>query len=81
MPLEKQIASLVQLETIALGETVSFIINSPFKIGEKIMDVMAEFGMKKEEREKEAVRPDEHKPGKNGAADKKPKSAKSHDGV
>jgi ferredoxin len=27
MPLEKKIANLVQLETIAFGETVSFIIN------------------------------------------------------
>ena len=61
MPLEKKIANLVQLETIALGETVSFIINSPFKIADKVMDVMAEFGFKKEEREKEAARPAEHK--------------------
>ena len=61
MPLEKKIASLVQLETIALGETVSFIINSPFKIADKVMDVMAEFGLKKEEKEREAARPAEHK--------------------
>jgi ferredoxin len=60
MPLEKKIASLVQLETIALGETVSFIINSPFKIADKLMDVMAEFGFKKEEQEKKAARPAEH---------------------
>jgi len=61
MPLEKKIANLVQLETIALGETVSFIINSPFKIADKVMDVMAEFGFKKEEKQKEAARPAEHK--------------------
>jgi ferredoxin len=61
MPLEKKIANLVQLETIALGETVSFILNSPFKIADKVMDVMAEFGFKKEERQKEAARPAEHK--------------------
>src|SRR5260221_2432348 len=30
MPLEKKIASLVQLEAIALGETVSFIAHSPY---------------------------------------------------
>lgn len=60
MPLEKKIANLVQLETIALGETVSFIINSPFKVADKVMDVMAEFGFKKEEREKEAARPADH---------------------
>lgn len=61
MPLEKKIANLVQLETIAFGETVSFIINSPFKIADKVMDVMAEFGFKKEEKQKEAARPAEHK--------------------
>lgn len=76
LPLEKKIANLVQLESIALGETVSFIINSPFKIGEKLMDVMAEFGLKKEEREREAVRPEEHKEETNGKK-KKPSKAKS----
>lgn len=63
LPLEKQIANLVRLETIALGQTVSFIINSPFKVGEKLMDVMAEFGLRKEERQKEAARPEEHRTG------------------
>ena len=66
MPLEKKIANLVQLETIALGETVSFIINSPFKIADKVMDVMAEFGFRKEEQQKEAARPAEHKTTTNG---------------
>jgi ferredoxin len=81
MPLEKKIANLVQLETIAFGETVSFIINSPFKIADKVMDVMAEFGFKKEEKQKEASRPAEHKPkephaGKKGAKKtSKPKDA------
>ena len=75
MPLEKKIANLVQLETIALGETVSFIINSPFKIADKVLDVMAEFGFKKEEKEREAARPAEHK--ENGhEKDKKTKSKK-----
>ena len=76
MPLEKKIANLVQLETIAFGETVSFIINSPFKIADKFLDVMAEFGFKKEEQEREAARPAEHN--ENGSA-KKPKS-KAKDG-
>lgn len=60
LPLEKKIATLVQLEAIALGDTFSFIINSPFKVFEKLGDVMAEFGMKKEQSEKESVRPKEH---------------------
>jgi ferredoxin len=60
LPLEKKISQLVHLEAIALGETVSFIFNSPFLIFEKAMDVMAGFGLKKEEQGKKAARPAEH---------------------
>lgn len=78
MPLEKKIANLVRLETIALGETVSFIMNSPFKIADMMMGVMAEFGIKKEEQQKTAVRPDEHKSdtGSKGSSKKKSRSVK-----
>ncbi len=61
MPLEKKIAALVQLEAITLGETFSFIFNSPSLIFSKVMDVMAEFGLKKESDAKDAARPEEHK--------------------
>ena len=61
LPLEKKIASLVELEGIALSETFSFILNSPYKIGEKIIDVLAEFGLKFEKEAKEATTPGEHK--------------------
>jgi ferredoxin len=61
LPLEKQIADLVRLEVIALGETFSFIVNSPFKIFDKAMDVMAEFGLKLDREAKEKNRPEEHK--------------------
>ena len=74
MPLEKKIASLVQLEAIALGETFSFIINSPFKVFEKAMDVMAEFGLKKEEDARSAARPEEHRKAAGAKADPKPNS-------
>ena len=70
MPLEKKIANLVQLETMALGETVSFIINSPFHIADKVMDVMAEFGFRKEEQQKTAARPEEHKAASGGSGTK-----------
>lgn len=60
LPLEKKIAELVQLEAVTLGETVSFVINSPYLVFEKVMDVLAEFGMKKEENSKRDVRPAEH---------------------
>ncbi len=79
MPLEKKIANLVQLETIAFGETVSFIMNSPFKIADMMMGVMAEFGIKKEVQQKTAARPDEHKSevGKKSPSKNKKKSNES----
>ena len=58
-PLERKIANLVQLEAIAFSETVAFVINSPFKVFEKIGDVLAEFGFQKEEDEKRQARPDQ----------------------
>jgi ferredoxin len=61
MPLEQKIANLVQLEAITLGETFSFIINSPFKVFEKAVDVMAEFGFKMEKEAHDAKRPQEHR--------------------
>ncbi len=60
LPLEKKIAELAHLEMIALGETFAFVINSPFKVFDKLGDVMAEFGFKKEEEQKRKARPSEH---------------------
>ncbi|CAN5355198.1 hypothetical protein BH10ACI1_BH10ACI1_30760 [soil metagenome] len=68
LPLEKKIASLVELEAIALGETFSFVLNSPYKIADKVMDVLAEFGMKFEKEEKEAAMPKEHQENNKKAA-------------
>ncbi len=61
LPLEKKIASLLELEAIALGETFSFVINSPYAIVGKVMDVLAEFGLKMEDEAKNETRPEEHK--------------------
>ena len=61
LPLEKKIAELAHPEMIALGETFAFVINSPFKIFDKLGDVMAEFGFKKEEEQKRKTRPGETK--------------------
>ena len=57
MPLEKKIANLIQLEMITISETLAYVVNSPFTIFDKIGDVLAEFGFKKEEAEKQAARP------------------------
>ncbi|MEZ5428095.1 MAG: 2Fe-2S iron-sulfur cluster binding domain-containing protein [Pyrinomonadaceae bacterium] len=70
MPLEKKIASLVELEAMALSETFSFVINSPFKIVDMAMGVMAEMGLKLEDDAKKAKRPDEHQPEEEKAEEK-----------
>jgi len=66
LPLEKKIANLLELEFMTLSETFNFVLNSPFKIVDKAMEVMAEFGLKLEEKDKEAKRPKEHKATENG---------------
>jgi len=76
LPLEKKIASLVELEFLTLSETFNFVLNSPFKIVDKAMEVMAEFGLKLEEKDKEAKRPKEHKAEENGKETSKETQAK-----
>jgi ferredoxin len=78
MPLERKIAKLMELEAIALGETFAFVVNSPFKVFEKIGDVMAEFGFKKEEDQKRRSRPVEQSDEPKENKDKK--NASSHKG-
>ncbi len=78
LPLEKKIASLMELEAIALGETFSYVLNSPYKAVGKVMDVMAEFGFKLEREDQEAKRPDEHKePDLRSAKPRKPAARKT----
>jgi hypothetical protein len=63
LPLEKKIASLFELEAITLGETFSFVLNSPSMIVSKVMDVLAEFGLKLEDEARKQTRPNEHQTG------------------
>lgn len=60
LPLEKKVANLLEMEMVTLSETFSFVFNSPFKIFEKGMDILAEFGLKMENDAKKAKRPGEH---------------------
>jgi ferredoxin len=60
LPLSEKVAKLLHLESITLSETLSEVLNFPYTIGEKIRDMMAEVGMKKEEAAKSAKTPDEH---------------------
>ena len=80
LPFEEKMARLVELEAIALGETVTYVQNSPYKIAEKIMDVMADFGLKAHTEQKKASRPEEHHTEGNGngsAASEEEKPGKS----
>jgi uncharacterized 2Fe-2S/4Fe-4S cluster protein (DUF4445 family) len=79
MPLEKKISNLVQLEFIALGETINFVLNSPYKVIDKVMDVMAEFGLKKDEAAKQANRPKEHQAANGGTPKETESKGKSED--
>lgn len=74
LPLEKKISSLLELEAIALNETFSFVMNSPYAAVSKVMDVMAGFGLKMEQEETEAKRPDEHTENGKGDAEKEEKT-------
>ncbi|MEP6945786.1 MAG: hypothetical protein ABJA02_07710 [Acidobacteriota bacterium] len=56
LPLEKKLAELFRMEAVALGETLSFVVNSPYLVIEKIGDVLAEFGMKMDRESKKARR-------------------------
>jgi hypothetical protein len=78
LPLEKKVANLMELEVITLSETLSFVINSPFKIFEKAMDVMAEFGLKLDQEAKKAKRPAEH--GEAAETEEKPKKKRGGKG-
>ena len=69
MPLDKKAAALLQLEAIALSETFSYILNSPNLIIGKVMDVMANFGLKMDEESKKATRPKEHQAEEETSAD------------
>jgi len=61
LPLEKKISRLMELEAVALSETLSFVMNAPYTIGGKVVDFLSDFGFKFEKEAKEAKKPEEHK--------------------
>jgi ferredoxin len=83
LPLEKKIAQLVELEMVTLGETFSYVLNSPYQIGEKVVEFLSGFGFKFEKDAKDAKKPEEHKEkdeassATNGTEEKKSKTKKA----
>jgi ferredoxin len=64
LPFEKKFATIVQLEAVALSETLNYVSNLPNFIVGKVMDLMGTFGKQMENQKRAEKRPDEHK--KNG---------------
>ena len=60
MPLERKIATLVELEAVTFIETINAIAELPFTIGGKLLDVMAGKGRQLSARDRAARRPAEH---------------------
>ncbi len=61
MPLDRKMATLAELEAVTMFQTLSAVMNLPFTIGEKVMDLMAGRGRAKTRQEREARRPAEHR--------------------
>ena len=61
LPLERKLATLVELEAVTMMQTLNTIANSPFSLVEKVMDFMAGKGRQLSQREREARRPAEHR--------------------
>lgn len=57
LPLEKKMERLLELEMIAFGDTVSYVLNAPYTVGEKVMDIFARYGFQKDEAERDAKSP------------------------
>ncbi len=64
LPLERKLATLVELEAVTMMQTLNTIANSPYSLVEKVMDFMAGKGRKMSQREREARRPAEHRTGR-----------------
>ena len=66
----------MELEAVALSETLSFVMNSPYAIGAKVVDFLSDFGFKFEKEAKEAKKPEEHKEEKTGEPEAKKNQSK-----
>ena len=61
MPLQKKLATLVEFEAITAYQTLNKIIDLPFNVVEKGLDLMAVRGRALSQREREQKRPTEHR--------------------
>ena len=69
LPLKQKVATLTEFEAVTLFQALNAVADVPFKLGEKVLDVMAGFGRQMSQREREARRPAEHRTAKTIDAD------------
>lgn len=62
LPLGRKLSTLVELEAVTMFQTLSALVEVPFMIGEKVMDLMAGRGRALNKRKRAAHRPTEHLP-------------------
>lgn len=62
MPLDKKLATLVELEAVAMMQTFNAIFGFPSTVSQKVLNFMAGKGRAMDQREREARRPAEHRP-------------------
>jgi len=60
LPLKRKVTTLVELEAVTLFQTLNAIIDVPFAIGGKVLDLMAGWGRTLDKRDHELHRPAEH---------------------
>ena len=71
MPLQKKLATLVELEAVAAYQTLKVVADLPFMAIGKGLDLLAGRGRTISRREREAKRPSEHRSGEAQSADAK----------
>lgn len=62
LPLQRKLATLVELESVTMFQTLSALADLPFSLGEKVMNLMAGKGREMSRHERAARRPAEHRP-------------------
>jgi ferredoxin len=61
LPLERKIATLVELEAVTMLQTVNTIASFPFAIGARVMDFVAGKGRSMSQQQRQEHRPTEHR--------------------
>jgi len=60
LPLKRKLSTLAEMEVVTMLQTLNTLIEIPFTVGEKVMDLMAGRGRALSESQRAARRPDEH---------------------